>query len=130
MGIKDRDGCLFYDSKPETIEHLFWYCDGIFLLWSALTNWIREVTEIEVGLSFESVLLGYTNCQPCKNAINCIILVVKFFIYKCKMEGRIPDFAGVQSYLKFHYNIEKCAWDFSHQIKFLSKWKLMKNLFG
>ena len=42
------------------------------------------------------------------------------------MQGRIPDFAGVQSYLKFHYNIEKCACDFSHQIKFLSKWKLMK----
>ena len=41
------------------------------------------------------------------------------------MEGRIPDFTGVQSYLKFHYNI-----DFSHQIKFLSKWKLMKNLSG
>ena len=46
------------------------------------------------------------------------------------MEGRIPDFAGVQSYLKFHYNIEKFACDFSHQIKFLSKWKRMKNLFG
>ena len=120
---------FFCDSKPETIEHLFWYCDRIFPLWSVLTNWIREVTKIEVDLSLESVLLGYTNCQPCKNAINCIILVVKFFIYKCKMEGRIPDFAGVPSYVKFHCNIEKFACDFSHQIKFLSKWKLMKNLF-
>ena len=106
MGIKSRDECLFCDSKPETIEDLFWYCDQMFPLWSALTNWIREVTKIEVDLFLESVLLGYTNCQPCKNAINCIILVVKFFICKCKMEGHIPDYAGVQSYLKFHYNIE------------------------
>ena len=44
--------------------------------------------------------------MPCKNAINCIILVVKFFIHKCKMEGRNPDFAGIQSYFKFNYSIE------------------------
>ena len=81
------------------IEHLFWYWDRIFPLWNALAHWIRSVTEKEFSL--ESVLLGYTNCKPCKNAINSIILVVKFFIYKCKiMEGRNPDFAGIQSYLK------------------------------
>ena len=45
------------------------------------------------------------------------------------MKGRIPDFAGVQSYLKFYYNNKKYACDFSQQLKFLSKWKLMKNLF-
>ena len=67
--------------------------------------------------------------MPCKNAINCIILVVTFFIYKCKMEGRTPDFAGIQSYLKFNYNIEKFACDFAHQDKILSEWKPMKKLF-
>ena len=77
MGIKDHDDCFFCDSKPETIEHLFWYCDRIFPLWNALAHWIRSVTEIEIEFSLESVLLGYTNCMPCKNAINCIILVVK-----------------------------------------------------
>jgi len=33
------------------------------------------------------------------------------------MEGCIPDFARVQSYLKFHYNIEKLACNFSHPEK-------------
>ena len=129
MGIKDHDDCFFCDSKPETIEHLFWDCDRIFPLWNALALWIRSVTEIEIEFSLESVLLGYTNSMPCKNAINCIILVVKFFIYKCKMEGRNPDFAGIQSYLKFHYNIEKFACDFALQDRILSKWQLMKKLF-
>ena len=46
-----------------------------------------------------------------------------------KMEGREPDFAGVQSYVKFHYNIEKFARDVSHHDKILSKWKPMKKLF-
>ena len=45
------------------------------------------------------------------------------------MEGRNPNFAGVQSYLKFHYNIEKFARDLSDQDKFLSKWKRWKNYF-
>ena len=67
--------------------------------------------------------------MPCKIAINCILLVVKFFTYKCKVEGRNPDFAGVQSYLKFNYNIEKFACDLTHQDKILSKWKPMKKLF-
>ena len=67
--------------------------------------------------------------MPCKNGIICIILVVKFFIYKCKMEGHNPDFAGTQSYLKFNYNIKKFACDFVLQDKILIKWKLMKKLF-
>ena len=129
MGIKDHDDCFFCDSKPETIEHLFWYCDRIFPLWNALAHWIGSVTEIEIEFTLESVLLGYTNCVPCKNAINCIILVVKFFMYKCKMEGRNPDFAGIQSYLKFNYNMEKFVCDFALQDRILSKWKLMKKLF-
>ena len=83
MGIKDHDGCLFCDSQPETIGRLFWYCDRIF----SLANWICLVTEIEIEISLESVLLGYTNCMPCKNYKNCIALVVKFFIYKCQNGG-------------------------------------------
>ena len=67
--------------------------------------------------------------MPCKNVINCIILVVTFFIYKCKMQFCWLHFAGVQSYLKFHYNIETFACNFAHQDKILSKWKSMKNLF-
>ena len=129
VGIKDHEVCFFCNRKPETIEHLFWYCDLTSPLWSALANWIWLVTGIEIELSLESVLLGYTKCLPSKNAINCIILVVKFFIYKCKMEGRNPHFAGVQSYLRFHYNIEKFACDFSYQDKSLSKWKPMEKSF-
>ena len=63
MGIKDHDDWFFCDSKPETIEHLFWCCDRIFPLWNALAHWIRSVTETEIVFSLESVLLGYTNCN-------------------------------------------------------------------
>ena len=64
MGIKDHDHCFFCDGKPETIEHLFWYCDRISSLWNDHSHWIRSVTEIEIEFSLESVLLGYTNCMP------------------------------------------------------------------
>ena len=85
--LKITMSVFFWDCNPETKEHLFWYCDRIFTLCSALTNWIGEVTRIEVEFCLESVLLGYTNRLPCKNAINCIILVVKFFISKCKWKS-------------------------------------------
>ena len=65
---------FFCDSKPETLEHLFWYCNRVFPLWIALANWIGLVTEIEMEFSLESVLLCFTNCMPCKDAINCILL--------------------------------------------------------
>ena len=120
---------FFVAVNPKPLSTSFGIVTGYPPLWRAIANWIWLATEIEIEFSLESVLLGYTNCMPCKNAINCIILVVKFFIYKCKMEGRNPDFAGVQSYLKFHYNIENFACDFSHQDKILSKWKPMKKLF-
>ena len=129
IGIRDQDECFFCDKKPETIEHLFWYCDRICPLWNDLSNWICEQTKIKIAFSLESVLLGYTGCMPYNNAINCIILVVKFFIYKCKMERRFPDFPGIQSYLKYHYTIEKFACSFYHQDKILSKWRQMEKLF-
>ena len=65
---------LFCVQKPETIEHLFWFCDRILPPWGTLPSWIFEQTNIEVDLSFDSVLLGYTRCTPFKNAINYIIL--------------------------------------------------------
>ena len=113
MGINSHDECFSCDNKPETIEHLFWCCDRIFPLWSALANWIWLVTEPDIEVSLESVLLGSTNCMPCRNSINCIILVVKFFIYNCKME----------------LQYEKFACHFSHQDKVLSKWKPIKYYF-
>ena len=64
--------------------------------------------------------------MPCKNAINCIILGVKFFRYKCKM---LIFFAGIQSYLKLSYNIEKLVYDLALQDRILSKWELMKYFF-
>ena len=45
------------------------------------------------------------------------------------MEERNPDFAGIQSYLKFNYNIEKFACEIALQDRILSKWELMKKLF-
>ena len=47
MGIKDSDEFLFCDCKSKTIEHLVWCCDRIFPLWSALSNWIGEVTKLK-----------------------------------------------------------------------------------
>ena len=113
MGIKDHEDCFFCDSNPETIEHLFWYCDRIFPLWSALANCIWLVTEIE--MEFPLSLFSW--------AIQTLCLV------KMRLIVLYPDFAGVQSYLHFYYNIEKFACDFSNQDKILSKWKPMKKLF-
>lgn len=48
---------FLHDSKPETTEHLFWYCDQIFPLWNALTQGIRLEKGIEVDFSLECVLL-------------------------------------------------------------------------
>ena len=56
--------------------------------------------------------------MPCKNAFNCIILVVKFFIYKCKMEERNPNFSGAQSYLKFVIILKNLHVAFLIKIKF------------
>ena len=65
-------------------------------------NILKYYLSVERNRAKKEITLGLYKLygsMPCKNAVNCIILVVTFFIYKCKMEGRNPDFAGVQSYL-------------------------------
>ena len=99
--------------KTSSVSPDFFYVFSIILSFSTCSQSFKKICTREI--------LGV-------NILNCIILVVKFFISKCKMEGRNPDFAGVQSYLKFHYNSEKFACDFSHQEKFLTR-NQIKNYF-
>ena len=55
------------------------------------------------------------------------VLVVKVFLYECKMEDRTPDFADGQSYFKVRYNIVKNLHaNVSVRKKHLSNWKPMK----
>jgi hypothetical protein len=56
--------------------------------------------------------------------VNCIILIVKFAIYKCRLQNKLPNcFAVVQANIKYVMNIDRYAAVKNNcEDKFLGKW--------
>jgi hypothetical protein len=72
-----------------------------------------------VMFSHADILLGIEDQQVIVN----LIILVKFAIYKCKLQNKIPYFAVVQAYIKYVMNIERyAAVTHNCEDKFLGKW--------
>ena len=107
IGILNVDNCTFCLSALESIVHLFWHCNITQSIWQSFAVWIKESTGITLFLSCPTVILGLSDNICNNSAINFIILVTKYYIYKCKMEGCTINFSCLQNYLKHMYDIEK-----------------------
>ena len=68
----------------ETLEHVFYNCNIIQDFWNRTVTWINDKVDSDVTVTRENVFLGYNVNNP-PMAINCIILLGKQFIYKCKL---------------------------------------------
>ena len=101
MKITDDPLCTFCKQSEENLEHLFWECQ----ISKAIVDGILP------GQSFPFInrtifLLGYLTKSA--SAINNVILFIKLYLYKCKMNKCIPSIAGAKKYIKYEYdNLKK-----------------------
>ena len=98
--------CDFCSRHEETIEHIFWKCNHIQALWNNLVNFLKE-KNITLTLSFQDICFGVKTSSINTNAINFMILVMKYYIMQMKFRKQLPIFLHYKNYLKIRIKIEQ-----------------------
>ena len=95
MGKVTSPNCSFCHTALERIEHLFFECVYVRSLWTSVFSIIQQ----KMGLRFIPTLKlcilgcyeGENNCSgTIISALNIIIIYIKLFIFRCKLEGTKP----------------------------------------
>ena len=122
--------------EPETVSEvrsflgLTNYSSRFIPHFAPLTEPLRKLTRKDVSFHFgPEKKASFESLKQSMAKAGTLAYFDKSASTKVVAEGRNPDFAGVQSYLKFHYNIGKFARDLSDQEKILNKWKPVEKLF-
>ena len=121
IGRRDDNLCTFCHAESETLVHLFCTCEITLTFWTQLSEWMKKVLNINVYLDNEVFLFGILN----KNwsALNLILLLCRFHIYKMKMKDSKPSIVLLKNDIKQYYALEKFIFITNGDtVKFNLKW--------
>ena len=81
--------CTFCNCKSETIRHLFWGCEKVKDFWNELSSLIKQRCKNAFNFSFSENLVLFGQCDYIytDEICNLIILMAKYFIYRCKVQN-------------------------------------------
>lgn len=101
--IKQRESplCTFCNTANESLAHLFWLCNITNSFWHGL--FFRCLRQ-NVDLNEEVINFGYLD--ETKHPINFLLLHAKHFIYKCKLQNRLPIVSNFIHRFKFLLKVE------------------------
>ena len=107
--IRDSPNCTFGCMEEETIMHLFYRCPKVQSFWNKILGWIKnKCTNCDnLILCEQLIILGYKKKIYTDKAIDLIITVGKWHLYKCKLQEREPCLEIFRMELKERYLIEK-----------------------
>ena len=125
--VKDNDFCSFCKGDVETIVHIFYDCSIVSAFWSDFADWIKTKTSFTLIITAKIVLFG----TDFDKILNCLILLAKYYIYKCKFTGERLSVISAKSYIQRYYNIQKYNSTITNcNNKFETDWKSWLPLFS
>lgn len=105
--IKTDSSCTFCKNYPETLEHLFWNCGIISEFWEKIETWINENSDYIVAIVMYNVIFGITFKREFHIPVNYIIILTKYYIYKCRTNNKPLNFSVWKNEIKNSLLIEK-----------------------
>ena len=127
--IGQDSNCSFCGAHSETIKHLFWQCRLVQHFWNDLSSLINKKCSHAHNFKFTEHLVLFGKCNDiCTDKIcNLIILLAKFYIYRCKVQNNNLNINVFMKELYKRYHIEKIINDNSNSFK--NNWIPYLNLF-
>ena len=117
----DSPLCTFCKKEEESLEHLLFYCKIVDLFWKELLSWIAIYKDEVVEISLIDLLFGIFDFK----AMNHILLLAKFYIYRCKLEKINPNIYVFRAKVRATYNLELfIAKKKDDLLKHYTKWEL------
>ena len=101
MKIKNSSLCTFCGIEDETIEHFFLYCSKTKLF---LNRFFRNFKD-KHKITNISLIFGIPNEK--NDLVNLLLLLVKRYIYNCRVNEELPNIIKAKRYLQFKYQVIK-----------------------
>ena len=123
--------CVFCNRNIETLIHLFWDCYFVNTFWKDLVKLLQEkCAHCDIfNLCQELVIFGSTKKIYTDKAMDSIILYAKMYVYKCKLQEKMPQLEHFMPELKYRTSVEKILAIKSSKLSvFNEKWKLYSNI--
>ena len=126
---RDDDMCTFCNEESETIIHLLVDCRKVKPIWSQLKNWFTQKLNMPINLQKHDILFG-TDTKKENFALNLIIILTKFYIYRTRCQNSCPVFTPLQKEIEYYFKLEKYILlkNCNHSL-YRSKWQVWKSLF-
>ena len=119
--------CTFCKNEIEFLEHLFSNCEITRSFWVALRSWLMECNINLEPSSVFNVLIGIFNAGEDFVIVNNLILVAKFYIYRCKLYAVKPAMRVLKIKIGAIHNIEGRIAFMRNKVEFHDKkWEKIK----
>lgn len=107
MKIIEDNLCSFCRVLPETIEHLFWHCTLVTEFWESIDAWLYETIHFSLNINKQTALFGITYNVRANKPINYILILTRYYIYKCRINNKQLSLQAWRKEVKQFLNIEK-----------------------
>ena len=105
MNIATEDTCSLCNNAPETLIHLFWYCEVSSEFWTTLHNYLDNTCNMRLAdWSAYEIMFGSPKLDV---VVNTVLLQAKLFLYYNKMKNQRPCFDHFKRKLRSRYHIER-----------------------
>lgn len=126
--LKPSNLCDFCLMSTDSNKHMFWECNIVQPFWSEIKQLLQSRRlELISNLSYENIsFCNANNANSSKEeiVINFIILLAKYFIFKCKCNSTAPSFNMFNIYLNQTIKIEETIATIKDKMEmFDNKWK-------
>ena len=98
--------CDFCSSYVETIEHLFWECRYVQIIWNELIAFLNT-KNINITINLIDVCLGTFKGGVDNITVNYIIILMKHYIFRTKQTNNIPAFNSFINHLNSRIKVEQ-----------------------
>ena len=100
-GVKESDLCSFCQQQRETLDHSFFTCTKSSNIWIKISE-SYDMRSINVNY----VLCNNYNRNP-KHPHNCIILIVKYYLYQSRCMNERISFESCINFINMYINAEE-----------------------
>ena len=125
FGMIDSPNCVFCNTETDSLVHMFTKCKMIESFWENINGWIVAKFRKPLIITDDIKVFGIQH-EKSPNLINCILLGVRFYIYRCKVQKHLPNVDSCIDYINEIRKTEKAiAMKSSTLAKHLVKWSSM-----
>jgi hypothetical protein len=124
--LVDSPLCTFCNLEQDSLSHLFWSCPEVNAFWMSLQGIIHVKCTHCYNFHFsEKLILFVVHCRVHSDSVmDLIILQTKYYIWKCKVQKKLPRIPILLQILKTRHSTEKqAAYSMNKNMRFDNIWK-------